>query len=178
MPRFARFFLALALAFSSCGKTPPGTREWGARQMAGLAFEAPGGFQKTPLDLGLAQEFVESSEMQVCRTAELEIDVLRTVYKNGVELNFDGAAKGAVDGIAHLEGVRNLRDTAVATTVSGKPARRLSITAERGRKTMRVEGILIADGQAYYQVQAIFDAASPHAAEDAERLLKSVRLAL
>ena len=144
--------------------------------MAGLAFEAPGGFQNTPLDLGLAQEFIESSEMHIAKTADFEIDVLRTVYKTGVELNFDGAAKGAVDGIAHLEGVRNLRDTAVETTVSGKPARRLSITAERGRKTMRVEGILIADGQAYYQVQAIFDAASPHAAEDAERLLKSVRL--
>ncbi len=176
MPHSASLFLALVLALSACEKKPPGTREWGARQMAGLAFEAPGGFQKTPLDLGLAQEFIESSEMQVCRTAELEIDVLRTVYKNGVELNFDGAAKGAVDGIAHLEGVRNLRDTAVETTVSGKPARRLSITAERGRKTMRVEGLLIADGQAYYQVQAIFDAAIPHAADDAERLLKSVRL--
>ena len=177
MPRLIFLLAAVVLTFAGCRKEVPGERGWSARQLAGLVFESPGNFQNTPLDLGLAQEFIESSEMHIAKTADFEIDVLRTVYKTGVELNFDGAAKGAVDGIAHLEGVRNLRDTATELTVSGKPARRLSITAERGRKTMRVEGILIADGQAYYQVQAIFDAASPHAAEDAERLLKSVRLA-
>ena len=169
--------ICLVIALAGCRQEPPGTRGWGARQLAGLVFEAPGGFQNRPLDLGLAQEFIESTEMQVSKTAELEIDVLRTLYKSGVELNFDGAAKGAVDGIAHLDGIRNLHDTATEQTVSGKPARRLSITAERGHKTLRVEAILIADGQAYYQVQAIFDAASPHGQEDAERLLKSVRLA-
>ena len=177
MLRFPKILLALAFLFAGCGPTPPGPRGWSTRQLAGLSFEAPGGFQTRPLDLGLAQEFIESTEMHVAKTADLEIDVLRTLYKSGVELNFDGAAKGAVDGIAHLDGLTNLHDTATEQTVSGKPARRLSITAERGRKTLRVEAILIADGQAYYQVQAIFDAASPHGAEDAERLLKSVRLA-
>ncbi len=177
MLRCFRIFLALVITLTGCRQTPPDTRGWGPRQLAGISFEAPGGFQNTPLDLGLAQEFIESSEMHIAKTADFEIDVVRTVYKSGVELNFDGAAKGAVDGIAHLEGVRNLHDTATAQTVSGKPARRLSINAERGRKTLRVEAILIADGQAYYQVQAIFDAASPHGREDVERLLKSVRLA-
>lgn len=177
MLRCSKIFLALALALAGCRQTPPGTRGWSTRQLAGLSFEAPGGFQNRPLDLGLAQEFIESTEMHVAKTPDLEIDVLRTIYKTGIELNFDGAAKGAVDGIAHLDGITNLHDTATEQTVSGKPARRLSITAERGRKTLRVEAILIADGQAYYQVQAIFDSASPHGQEDAERLLKSVRLA-
>ena len=169
--------IALLCGLAGCRQEPAGARGWGARQIAGLAFEAPGGFQNKPLNLGLAQEFVESTEMQVSKTADFEIDALRTVYKSGIELNFDGAAKGAVDGIAHLDGISNLHDTTTALTVSGKPARRLSITAERARKTLRVEAILIADGQAYYQIQAIFDAASPHGQEDAERLLKSVRLA-
>jgi hypothetical protein len=150
---------------------------WRTRQLAGLTLEAPGDFQTTPLNLGPAQEFVESSEMHVCKTAAIEIDVLRTVYKGGIELNFDGAAQGAVDGLARLDGIRNVQHTATEQTVSGKPARRLSITAERFRKPVRVESILISDGQAYYQVQAIFDSTNPSAPADAERLLQSVHLA-
>ena len=181
MASFAKSLLFPAVVLlivgpTACRQEPVGARAWGARQIAGLTFEAPGGFQIKPLDLGPAQEFIESTEMQVAKTSDFEIDVVRTIYKSGIELNFDGAAKGAVDGIARLDGIRNLRDSATEMTVSGKPARRVSITAERERKTLRVEALLIGDGQAYYQIQAIFDAASPHGAEDAERLLKSVRL--
>ena len=147
------------------------------RQLAGLILEAPGEFQNTPLNLGPAQEFMESSEMQVFHTAGFEIAVQRTVYKSGLELSFDGAAQGAVDGIARLDGIRELRHTATELTVSGKPARRLSVTAGRWRKTLRVELLLIADGQTYFQVHAIFDAANPHGTADAERLLQSVSLA-
>lgn len=190
MHRSSKTVLALALAAACAGggffavkkyrdhdRAPSEVRAWRTRQLAGLTLEAPGDFQNTPLDLGVAQEFIESSEMQIAKAAGFEIDVLRTVYKTGVELNFDAAAKGAVEGFAHDGGVRNVQHTATETTVSGKAARRLSITAERWRKALRVEAILIADGQAYYQVQAIFDPGRAHAQEDAERLLKSVQLA-
>jgi hypothetical protein len=150
---------------------------WRAQKIAGLSLEAPGDFENNPLDLGAAQQFIETSEMQVFRTAGFEIDVLRTVYKSDIQTNFDGAAQGAVEGIARLDGIRNVQHTATEQTVSGKPARRLSITAERWRKALRVEGLLISDGQAYWQVQAIFDPANAQAAKDAERLLKSVQLA-
>ena len=151
--------------------------EWRARQIAGLTLEAPGDFQGMPLDLGAVGQFVESSELQIFKTADFEIDVMRTIYKSDIELNFDGAAQGAVDGIARLAGIRNVQHTATEQTVSGKPARRLSITAERWRKALRVEGLLVSDGHAYYQVQAIFDPANPQSAKDAGRLLQSVQLA-
>lgn len=151
-------------------------RDWCSRQLAGLTLEAPGDFANTPLHLGPAQEFVESSEMQVCKVAGFEIDVLRTAYKDGIELSFDGAVQGAVEGIAQLDGIRNLQHTATELTVSGKPARRISITAGRWRKRLCVEAILIADGQTYYQVQAIFDATNSQAPAHANRLLQSVKL--
>ena len=188
MTRSSKTALTLALAAAGAGgvffamkkerAAPPAeVRAWQVRQLAGLVFEAPGDFQSTPLNLGDAQEFVESSELQIAKAAGFEIDVLRTVSKTGVELNFDAAVNGAVAGFAHSDGVRNVQHTATEQTVSGKAARRLAITAERWRKALRCEAILIVDGQAYYQVQAIFDPASPHVPEDAERLLKSVRLA-
>lgn len=151
--------------------------EWRTRQLAGVALEAPGEFHGKPLNFGAAQELVESSEMQVFETPGFEIAVLRTVYKDGVELSFDGAVQGAVGGIAQLPGIRNLQQTTTELTVSGQPARRVSVTAERGRKSVRAELLFIADGPRYFQVQATFAAANPHGATDAERLLQSVRLA-
>ncbi len=151
--------------------------EWRSRQLAGLTLEGPGEFNSQVVHFGPAEEFVESSEMQVFKATGFEIDVLRTVYKSGIELNFDGAAQGAVDGLARLDGIRNLQQSATDLSISGKPARRLSVTAGRWRKNLRMELLLIADGQTYFQVQAIFDAANPHGVADAERLLQSVRLA-
>lgn len=151
--------------------------EWRTRQLAGVALEAPGEFHGKPLNFGAAQELVESSEMQVFETPGFEIAVLRTVYKDGVELSFDGAVQGAVGGIAQLPGIRNLQQTTTELTVSGQPARRVSVTAERGRKSVRAELLFIADGPRYFQVQVTFAAANPHGATDAERLLQSVRLA-
>ena len=151
--------------------------EWRARQLAGLALEAPGEFHGKPLHFGEAQELIESSEMQVFETPGFEIAVLRTVYKDGVELSFDGAVQGAVAGIGQLPGIRNLQQTTTELTVSGKLARRVSVTAERWRKSVRAELLFLADGQRYFQVQATFDAANPHGAADAVRLLQSVRLA-
>ena len=188
MNRSSKTILALAAALA-CGlggyfavqrfrtPAPEELRGWRTRQLAGLTLEAPGDFHGTPLDLGAAAEFVESSEMQVFKTTDFEIDVLRTIYKSGIELNFNGAAKGAVDGIARLDGIRNVEHTASEQTVSGKPARRLEITAERFRKPVCVEALLISDGPAYYQVQAIFDPTNPNAPSIAQRLLKSVQLA-
>ena len=84
--------------------------------------------------------------------------------------------QGAVGGIAQLPGIRNLQQTTTELTVSGQPARRVSVTASRGRKSVRAELLFIADGPRYFQVQATFAAANPHGATDAERLLQSVRV--
>ncbi len=189
MNRFAKISLLLFVTFFGAvggyfavqkyfGRTPAPVelRDWRTQTLAGLTLEAPGTFATQPLNLGPAQEFVESSEMQVFKVAGFEIDVLRTAYKSGLELSFDGAVQGAVEGLTRLDGVRNVQQTASEVTVSGRPARRLSVTANRWRKSVRVEAVLLAEGQTFYQVQAVFDVTNPRAAADAERLLKSVRL--
>jgi hypothetical protein len=162
---------------SSRAPLPAAMGEWSARRIAGVDLEAPGGFRGKSLNFGAAQELLESSEMQIFETPGFEIAVVCAVYKDGVELSFDGAAQGAVAGVAQLPGIRNLQQTTTELTVSGKPARRVALTADRGRKSIRAEMMFIADGRRFFQVQATFDAATPHGAANAERLLKSVRLA-
>ena len=157
-------------------RAPAELRGWRSHRLGGLTLEAPGDFKVTPVDFGPAKQFIESSEMREHKAAGFEIDLVHTVYKSGIELNFDGAVEGAVNGLKQLDGVTNVRHTATGQTVSGKPARRLSVTADRWRKTLRLEALLIADGQTYYQIQAIFDSANPRGPESAERLLKSVQL--
>ena len=158
-------------------RAPEERRDWRSQQVAGLAFDAPGDFKVRTVDFGAAMEFIESSEMQENKSTGFEIDLVRTVYKNGIDLNFDGAVLGAVNGLKQLDGVTDVKHTATEQTISGKPARRLSVTAARWRKTLHLEAVLISDGQTYYQVQAIFDSTNPRGRENAEHLLKSVRLA-
>ena len=150
---------------------------WRAHQLAGLRFDAPCEFQKSPLNLGAVQEFVENGELHGFKAEGFEITVLRTTYKPGVELNFDNAAQSAVDGFAQLDGVRDFQQTSSELTVSGKTARRISATSTRWRKTARLEMLLIADGQTYSQVQVLSYGTGGDAAAAADRLLKSVSLA-
>ena len=172
---FAGYF-AVEKAFDHF-RAPAEVRTWHSHNLAGVVLDAPGDFKITPVDFGPAKEFIESSEMQENKVTGFEIAVVRSVYKNGIELNFDGAVQGAVNSLKQLDGVTNIERTATEQTVSGKTARRLSAKFARWQRTIRLEAVLIADGQTYYHTQVIFDSARPHGAEDAERLLKSVRLA-
>lgn len=172
---FAGFF-AVRKAFEYF-RAPTELRDWRSHTVAGLVFDAPGEFKIRTVDFGAAEEFIESSEMRENKVTGFEIDLVRTVYKSGIDLNFDGAVMGAVNGLKQLDGVTNVEHTATEQTISGKPARRLSVTASRWRKTLHLEAVLISDGQTYYQVQAIFDSTNPRGQENAEHLLKSVRLA-
>jgi hypothetical protein len=157
-------------------EAPPEQRAWLSQTLLGMTLESPGDFEVKSLDLPETREVVQKSEIGVYKNPNFEIDVLRTVYKEGVELNFDGAAQGAAEGVSKLDGIRNVQQTISELSVSGKPARRLSMTADRWQKKMGVEVLLISDGPAFYQVQVIFDTANPRALADAMQVLKSVRL--
>jgi hypothetical protein len=156
---------------------PPDRKNWSVRKVAGLVVDAPGEFKSATIDFGAVRDVMDSTEAHAFKMQSFEVNIVRSVYKEGIDLNLDGAVNGAVGGIAGLDGVKNVQQTVKEEPVSGKPARRLSLTAERWRKTLRLEAVIIADGRTYYQVQVIFEGRDPHGAEDAERLLNSVKLA-
>lgn len=162
--------------FSEPAPAPLQLGAWRTHQLVGLRLEAPCEFHRSALPLGPAQKFVESSELHGFQAPSFEINVMRTVYKTGVELNFDNAAQSAVEGFAQLDGVRDLQQTSSELTVSGKPARRISARASRWRKTARLEMLLVADGPTYFQVQVLFSGTTGDAAATADRLLQSVSL--
>jgi hypothetical protein len=173
---FAGYFIIQQKREQKTARIAMAAREWSSLTLLGLTLDAPGEFKVEKLDLGATQELVEASEMGIFKTPQLEIDVLRTIYKPGVSLNFDGAVQGAIDGVSRLDGVRNVQQTMSELNVSGRPARRLSLTADRWQDRMRMEILFISDTAAYYQVQVIFLANDPRGAADADQIMKSVRI--
>ena len=162
-------------------RAPSELKDWHSRTVAGIVIDSPGEFKTLSLNFGDAQKLIDKSDNVKCEASGFEIDVLRTGYKPGVELNLAGAVKGAVSSVGALEGVTNMKHTASATTVSGKPAQRLSMTGDRtldGRNgVIHVEGLLILDGRTFYQVEAVYDSSNSNGGEYAERTLRSVKLA-
>lgn len=162
-------------------RAPAELKEWQTRTVAGLVVDSPGEFKDAPLSFGEAQKLIDKSDNLKFTASGFEIDVLRTRFKPGPELNLDGAVNGAVNSVAALEGVKNLKHTASATTVSGKTAQRVSMTGDRtldGRSgVIHVDGLLILDGRTLYQVEAVYDSSNPHGAEYARRVLASATLA-
>jgi hypothetical protein len=147
------------------------------QSVLGLTFEAPGEFVIRKLELGLSPELVESSEIAEFRNPQVEIAAIRTINKPDVELNFDNTIQAVLDGVAKLDGVRNVQHTVSELTVSGRVARQLSVVADRWDDRMRMEVMFIKDARAYYQVQVIFQAKDAAATADANQVMKSVRVA-
>ena len=162
-------------------RAPAVLKDWQTRTVTQVSLDSPGEFKAAPMDFGELKKMLETGESFKFDATGFEVDVIRMTYKPDIELNLDGGVAGAAGSVAALEGVTNVKHTASAAEVSGKPARRLSITADRSfdGKTgvIHVEGLMILDGRTLYQVQATYDSANPHGAEYSERMLKSVRLA-
>jgi len=162
-------------------RAPAELKEWKTRTVVGIEVNSPGEFKTTPLDFGEVAKFMDKSDNFTFEASGFQIVVLRAIYKPEVQLSMDGAVNGMVSSVGALEGVRNLKHTANPTTVSGKPAERVSFTGDRtldGKSgVIHAEGLLILDGRTFYQVQAFYDSGNPHGADYAERVVQSVKLA-
>jgi hypothetical protein len=149
--------------------------DWHTRSAAGLSFDAPGELKPEALDFGPVQPLLESSEYHTFRVSGFEVGVIRAAFKPDASLNIDGAATGAVENVSKLEGVKNIQHSVESTTISGKPARRISMNADRWGGRIYNESLVILDGQTMYQVQATYDSNTPNAAGYARRVIDSVQ---
>lgn len=151
--------------------------EWREHQVGGVVLEAPGDFQGMNVDFGSADELIEKADAHKFASRPLEIQVIRILYKEGIELSLEGSVQGSIDGFAHQPGLQNLKHKKAACTVSGKPAMRVSITANRGRGVICLEGLTILDGRTLYQIQALYEMGDRHAAEYSQRIFGSIKVA-
>jgi hypothetical protein len=150
--------------------------QWALRQVAGLALESNGVFKESKTSFDSLKDVAEKSEVYQYAVRGLEIQVIRILYKEDIALSLEDSVQGAVDGFAQTPDVHNLTHKETTCTVSGKPAMRVSIAADRARAGIRLEGVTILDGQILYQVQALFEARDLHASQDAKKILDSVRI--
>ncbi|MOA25437.1 hypothetical protein D3C78_1461620 [compost metagenome] len=89
-----------------------------------------------------------------------EASIIKITYDSAVIPSLDGAAQGIVSNITGMEGIKNLRQTIQPTKVSGRNARRISITAERWNGMIGVEALVVETNKSntITQIQLIFAA--------------------
>lgn len=158
---------------------PPSAGEslqWRQCQVGGVILEAPGDFQEMKVDFGSANEAIEKADAHKFASRSLEIQVIRIYYKEGIPLSLESSVQGSIDGFARTPSLQNLTHKETACTVSGKPAMRVSIAADRARGAIRLEGETILDGQTLYQVQVLYEARYLDGLPDARKILDSIRI--
>lgn len=156
----------------SAGESP----QWRECHVGGVVLGAPGDFQETKVDFGSANEAIEKADAHKFASRALEIQVVRILYKEGIALSLEDSVQGSIAGFAHTPGLRNLTHKETACTVSGRPATRVSIAADRARGGIRLEGVTILDGQLLHQIQTLYEARDLHASQNARKILDSVRI--
>ncbi len=91
-----------------------------------------------------------------------EVRLIVGTYAEGTNVNIDGAAIGSVNQVSTLSGVTSPENTINPTTVSGKPARKISYRARRWGGVLGGEFLVIVDPltNTFWQLQLIFSARS------------------
>jgi len=146
------------------------------RHVAGLILESPGDFQDMVVDFGPANEAIEKVDGHKAVIGGLELQVTRILYKDGIALSLEGSVQGSIAGFGRAPGLRDLKHTEVPCNVSGKPAVRVSISAEHGVVGVQAERLTILDGQTLYDVQALCESRDSRASEEAKKILDSIKI--
>lgn len=157
-------------------RAPTELTNWRTQSIAHVLLDAPGDLKSDTLDFGAARQLMDSSEYYTLKTRGFEVGVIRCVFKPDAQLNIDGAAAGTVDNVSKLEGVRNLQHTTESQTISEKPARKISINADRWNGRIYNDNLVILDGQTMYEVETSYDSTNPKGAAYSQRVIGSVKI--
>lgn len=112
------------------------------------------------------------------QTADGRFQVVTNVmaYRPGIVCSLAHAAEGAAQGMAHAADVTGFTFTQRDTTVTGRSAVIQQCRWKEGRRDCAAKSLIAAEGPTLWQFIVIYAPGKEEAA-DADRLLKSVRLA-
>lgn len=173
------FILLMRLLPGGAGPRADGravlARPWSSTEVLGLTVTSPGRFSPitipVPPEMRTAVEKIESWGRNAGRT---EMRVSRTEFRQGVPLNLEGSAQGAIDAMRANPAVTQMTHTHAMTQVSGIPAVRTTARFRVTDDPAHGEILSVLRGRTLWQVQVLGPEAD--APEIARRLMESVRL--
>lgn len=155
-------------------------RPWERQGVLGLELELP--VRLTAMELALSPEdsavadaMIDAYETHHGTVGQVEMIVARISYQSDLIVTLQGGAQGAVDRMAHVPGVSDLRHELVPAQVRGGEAIRVTGTFLMNGNDSALEALLIARGQTMWHVQTIFPEA-PASRTIANRILTSVAI--
>ena len=147
------------------------------RHVAGLILETSVNFQDMVVDFGPANEAIETADGHKAVIGGLDLQVTRILYKDGISLSLEGSVQGSINGFENAPGLLNLKHTEFPCNISGRPAVRVSITANHGVVGVKAERLTILAGQTLYDVQALCESKDSRASEASGKILDSIKIA-
>ncbi|MCR5714421.1 MAG: hypothetical protein K6F98_05785 [Bacteroidales bacterium] len=176
--------IILVLCVLHLGSCRPAAREkaaWDTVTCAYFTMSTPVALHQDPYAEARQPQEVKQN-LRVCdyrtgQTPDGRFQVITNVmaYKPGIVCSLAHAAEGAVQGMAHADGVTGFTFTQRDTTVMALPAVIQQCRWKEGRQERAARSLMAAEGPMLWQFIVIY-APGREAAADAERLLKSVRL--
>ena len=138
------------------------------QNVAGLVFEYPVSFKanstkaqqwlsKAPADVKALTKSFELFEAPPTNGLD-QVSIIKVLYDKKVQANIDGAASESVQNIARLEGIKNLKQSTKALTISGHLAKQTSIEADRYGGKLGGEFLIILNRRTntMWQIQLLF----------------------
>jgi hypothetical protein len=173
------FIVLMRMLPGGAGPRPDGRtvlqRPWEATEVLGLTVSSPGRFR--PITVPVPAEIrtsVERIESWGRNAGETELRVSRTEFREGVPLDLDGSAQGAIDAMRGNPAVTALTHSHARMQVSGIPAVRTTSRFQVEGRPAHGEILSLLRGRTLWQVQVL--GPETEAPEIARRVMESVRL--
>ncbi len=154
--------------------------KWYAQRL-GAAFELDVPFALQPEPLPIADNvkpLVVSMEYLTGEGDGLAIAASASQYRDGVPLDLEGAATGAIAKIRAVPGIRSVDPKTTKTAIVGKPAMDVEAVATRDRgESLRMHAVAFGAGSRLFVVMLIGGADHPATDRAWQRLRASIRAA-
>lgn len=150
-------------------------REWRPEEVLGLTLSSPGRFSAITIPVPeQIRPAIQDIEHHGRNAGQTEMRVTRIEYREGMPLNLEGSAQGAIDAMRANPAVQAMEHRHARTQVSGLPAIRTTSTFRVEDRPAHGEIMTVLRGRTLWQVQVL--GPSDATPEIARRVMESVRV--
>lgn len=156
----------------------PQQAAWSEQQVGSVHFSSPVPLKDEKVDLpDNVKQLVTASRYLAGEASGVTLAATAFTYKDGTQINLEGAADGALANIRAVPGIQDMVPAKKPATLLGKPAIDLEAKMRRDKgENLQLHGVVFASGPELFIFMMIAKDEHHDAAETWHRLRKSIRL--
>lgn len=155
---------------------------WKRQIVAGLSIESPAEFvtrkdAATTMKVNEPNSPIGEANGYEAEGGGVEVVLLHVILKQSMRVNLDKGVRAAVDQLSIRAMIHDVKHTAMDVTISGKRAKRLSVSGVRGGSNEFCVDAVFIDGETIFWIVGVeFNGKDSNAAAAAKRVIDSVTM--